>query len=384
MCRDGRWMAATVFAVAAWLAGSMAVADVILVEQGGIVVGEAENYSTRTADGNGNNWLAVPIEDAGAGPSKTAGARGFQYIQSLPDNSTGGGPTVPPSIEYPMFIQIPGTYRLYLSWETNKAVGNGGNADSIFVDIVELKDGAGGGFEQNAAGASDNPITWAIATPGLYTLRVSQREDGSAVDAFVFQQSGLPAPTGFGPAPSPIAITPKEDSYVRLGQPTTNFGSAPDVVLKDSGGASSITDFRVQVFGLKDGLAAEVWDEDTIIWNNAPANASNNDFTSDALFLGEFAVTGADVGGSLITFSSQDLLDFVLSDTDDLLTLMLRREAGNSQKNLAFASKENQLLLPVSLVLTPNIPEPATLTLLAFGGLGLLLLRRRRYADSQK
>jgi len=439
MCRNGRWMAATVLAVAVLLAGSMAVADVILVEQGGIVVGEAENYSARTADGSGNNWLVVPIEDAGAGPSKTAGARSFQYIQSLPDNSSGGGPKVPPSIEYPMFIQVPGTYRLYLSWETNKAVGGGGNADSIFVDIVELKDGAGGtiadhyeltrnddgnfttnrwdaggGFEQNAAGASDNPIIWDIATPGLYTLRVSQREDGSAVDAFVFQDTSLSAPTGFGPAPSPIAITPNEDSYVRLGQPTTNFGAASGIVIKDSGGGSTtrkgylqydlstihtpISDamlaltvstnnsgggnpdpanFLVQVFGLNDGLPAEAWDEGTIVWNNAPANASSNNFTSDALFLGQFNVTDQDIEGSRVTFSSDELLEFVLSDTDGLMTLMLRREGGSGSNNLAFASKENELLLPVSLVLTPNIPEPTTLALVALGGLGLIARRRK-------
>ncbi|MFW6163028.1 MAG: DUF7594 domain-containing protein [Planctomycetota bacterium] len=428
-------LAAALAAALALLAGSPAAADVVLIEENGIVVGETENYSTRTADGSGNNWLVVPIESPGAGPSKVAGARGFQYVQSLPDNGSDRGPTVPPSIEYPILIQNPGTYQLYLSWETNKAVGGGGNADSIFVDIAELKGGGvadwyeltenddgdfatnrwdgGGQAEVNQAGAANNPITWDLATPGLYTLRISQREDGSAADAFVLQHSGLPAPAGFGPSPSLIAVTPSEDSYVRLGQSGTNFGDADQVVVKDSGGGGTTrkgylqydlstvntpladamlaltvsmnnsgggnpapSNFLVQVFGLNDGLPAEGWDEDTIDWDNAPANASANNFTADATFLGEFEVTDQDDVGSLVTFSNQQLLDFVDADTDGLLTLMLRREGGNSSNNLGFASTEHDLLQPVSLVLAPNIPEPTTLALLGLGALGLW--RRRR------
>jgi hypothetical protein len=199
----------------------------VYLEVDGQIVGEAELFSMRTSDANGNQWLIVPNEATGAG-SFIANARGGKYIQSLPDNSSGGGPLIAPSIEYQMRINTPGTYRLFVRWDGNSS--NRNNSDSLFADIVELKDGpggtiadwyelvefvdgnfgirpwdGGGGFEQNQTSSSNSPMTWVISTPGIYTLRFSQREDGSAVDAFVFQLSSLPAPSGNGPPVSPFA-----------------------------------------------------------------------------------------------------------------------------------------------------------------------------------
>ena len=63
-------------------------------------------------------------------------------------------------------------------------------------------------------------MTWVINDPGIYTLRFSQREDGSAVDAFVFQLSNLPPPTGTGPPQSPtdIGIITTSLPLVKLGE----------------------------------------------------------------------------------------------------------------------------------------------------------------------
>src|SRR5436305_6738231 len=53
-----------------------------------------------------------------------------------------------------------------------------------------------------------------ISTPGTYTIRISQREDGSALDAFVLQLASLPEPDDPGPDESPIVGSP----YVRITQ----------------------------------------------------------------------------------------------------------------------------------------------------------------------
>ena len=118
-----------------------ALAQVIFLEQSGQVVVEAENFTSRTGDSNGNNWFVVPDETTGAGPFISS-ARGGKYIQSLPDTVSGGGVLVAPSIEYKMRINTTGTYRLFVRWDGNNS--NPNESDSIFVDIVELKDGGGG------------------------------------------------------------------------------------------------------------------------------------------------------------------------------------------------------------------------------------------------
>jgi len=180
----------------------------------GRLVGEAQLYATRQDDGSGNGWRVVPDESAGAGPHIPA--RYGSYIQSLPDNSIPGTPAGPPEIRYNIQIPAAGTYQLSVAWDGNSTnVGTIGGSDSMFADIVELKDGvggtiadwyeltnsvtgqfkwdAGGGFEQNTAGASNDPIVWTFPSAGTYTLRFSQREDGSAVDAWVLQPVALGA-----------------------------------------------------------------------------------------------------------------------------------------------------------------------------------------------
>ncbi len=216
---------------------------IIYVEEGGQVVGEGELFSNRLATGQGDNWLIVPDEDPGAGTLN--GARGTD-VQSLPDQAGGGGgPNVPPEIHYQMLIETTGLYELHLRWANNQNVGGGGNSDSLFVDIIELKDGTsptfgtgsnqiadwyeltrntstfswdgGGEAEINAAGAADNAMQWSISTPGFYTFRVSQREDGSAVDAFLLQLTSFDAPTGVGPARSNLYPEPGTLSLLVLG-----------------------------------------------------------------------------------------------------------------------------------------------------------------------
>jgi len=202
-------------------------------EAGGVVVGEGELFTSRVASAN-DAWTIRPTENGGTGIADggpiISNARGGEYIQTLPDDFSPGGANVPPEAHYQMLINTTGTYRLFLRWDGNNTNGTTrGQSDSMFADIIELKDGGGGpiadwyeltesvngnfaspawdgggGFELNAAGAPNNPMTWSIGTPGLYTLRFTQREDGGAVDAWVLQLSNLAAPSGTGPPVSEL------------------------------------------------------------------------------------------------------------------------------------------------------------------------------------
>lgn len=348
-------------------------AAVVYKEVDGRVIGEGEWFTARASLPGETMWLIRPLEvpEIAGDPPQTGGPlvsnfRGAGYVQSLPDEDPtgGGGANDFPEVTYTMKLDTPGTWQLYVRWDGNTA--NGGGSDSMFADIVELKDGAGGvipdwyelgqgvnanydsptawdaggGFEQNVAGPANNPMLFNITAPGEYTLRFTQREDGSNVDAWALQHTGagLQAPAGFGPAPTPDyglsaaqTLTPDADTYVRLGggQNDDNFGTSGSLLVKDAGTGSTtrksyvrfdlssanlnklvdaelrfevVTNnigggsdtpqvFTVNVFGLNDDAAGNDWVEgdgstnlptggttppDQIVWNNAPANDTAN------------------------------------------------------------------------------------------------------------
>ena len=117
------------------------------LEQAGQVVMEAENFTARTSNAGETAWVIKPGENGGIttidGGPIVANYRGTGYIQSLPDEDPagGGGPLNDPTATYQMQISTPGTYRAYLRWDGNNNAQ--GQSDSIFIDIVGLKDGIG-------------------------------------------------------------------------------------------------------------------------------------------------------------------------------------------------------------------------------------------------
>lgn len=195
------------------------------------------------------------------------------------------------------------------------------------------------------------------------------------------------------------------DTYVRQGQPDNNFGAVSSFVLKGGNASTTrkgylrfdlssidgpITDailtltvatnnsggsspqpgqtFNVDVFGLTNE-SLDNWVEgdngadnspvDEITYGNAPANLSpGNNFDGDALSLGVLNVPGTLVGET-VTFSSPELLDFLNSDTNGLVTLLMRRQLGGSN-NLAFRSKESDT--PPQLDLTIGSSAPLVIT----------------------
>lgn len=133
------------------------------------------------------------------------------------------------------------------------------------------------------------------------------------------------------------------------------------------------------VFGLIDGHAGENWDEFGITWNNAPGNnigSAGGLLAGETTLLGSFdlSLSGVSIGDA-VSFSSSVFVDFLQSDTNDLITLIITRQQRNFSVE-GFASKENLSLAAPFLELTP-VPIPPTVLLFGSGLLSLMAFVRR-------
>jgi tetratricopeptide (TPR) repeat protein len=125
--------------------------------------------------------------------------------------------------DYKVRITQVGEYQLYV-----RSAGHDNNSRSFYAWIEELGDGPGGtvadwyvyytpdayarfgkhwdeeaDFERVDERVRDRGNgVWQIAAPGDYTITFAPREDGVAIDAFVFQLASLPAPEADGPPES--------------------------------------------------------------------------------------------------------------------------------------------------------------------------------------
>src|SRR5207249_1210873 len=165
---------------------------------------------------------------------------------------------LPTYVECKVNITRLGQYQLYL-----RQVGRDGASDSFFGQILEF---APPGPRPNFYRYSPNPTTgdfaalqndpndvttadqgWSgyaaaaprvdgdggevkalynITTPGLYTIRLSQREDGAGVDAIILQLASMPPPVNT-PAPAESAISTINPPYVRAVDPTPGQQQVP-------------------------------------------------------------------------------------------------------------------------------------------------------------
>ncbi|MBI2946459.1 MAG: hypothetical protein HYY23_02360 [Verrucomicrobia bacterium] len=235
-------------------------------EVGGRVVVEAEHFDKRV-DGADKKFLVVPDEDAGS--QSFVNMRGNKLVQNLPDagenrNADASVVGTGALLDYKVQINTPGEYQLFM-----RAVGWDGSADSYYVQIVEVSSPAWyryspdpattdfsvlrndnadansvigwNGYanpESNSGDGSEVAAVWNIPKAGVYTIRISQREDGSAFDAFILQRTNLPLPTDPGPPESPTvgatlqplsitALVPSADAKA------ARFDSAIQVVFAD-------------------------------------------------------------------------------------------------------------------------------------------------------
>ena len=124
----------------------------------------------------------------------------------------------------------------------------------------------------------------------------------------------------------------------------------------------------VDIYGLDDDVAGQSWAEGNLTWNNAPGN----DTSSDSGFLaggttnvGNFAVNGSNYGGNVgdaFTNSSVSLLDFLNTDSDGVVNILLGTTF-SSDNVIRFASKEHATLAAPKLMIVYIPKETATVAL---------------------
>ncbi len=181
-------------------------------------------------------------------------------------------------------------------------------------------------------------------------------------------------------------------SYMRFELPA-DFGTATSATLTlvRTRVASATVNLYYNLYGLNDGAAGQDWAQTTsyvtapatvqagLTWNNAPANSTTNTFTTDATSLVTSVMlpmgNNGGVVGSSHGFSSQALVDFINTDSDGIMTLMISRVNTTSAYD-SFAAYEHATYAPPTLTLTYEpIPEPMTFALMGLGG---LLIRKRK------
>ncbi|MDH4240213.1 MAG: hypothetical protein OEW48_11680 [Phycisphaerae bacterium] len=222
---------------------------------------EAEHYSSRSSsadagwwevDGRDHKFIEGPVNGQEAPTAKRPAidskdtsieaadkkqkARGnymvimgiLSYSIAPTDSSYGGA-----FIDYKVAVEKPGTYRLYARW-----LGQDLNTDSLFAFILKpdgtIPKGAGpdyfifhqfkggwywdnrgvGGTPYSSTAGSPDTAVWRIKEPGVYTIRVAQRENRTALDTLVFQTIDLPSPADSELAESRLVDKPIENKEV--------------------------------------------------------------------------------------------------------------------------------------------------------------------------
>lgn len=251
------------------------------IETNGQVVIEAEHFTSKT-DGTTHPFVLVPDDapfDAGGTNGTFLNARGGRFMQVQPDDGQNKGNDValvgtPPYLEYAVNITTTGEYQLYI-----RVLGWDGSSDSVYAEI--FSDGqrlpapnpgwyryggllpavlpmdfavlrndprnstpvgwTGYAAPEHVDGTdSDVPALFTIDAPGTYTIRISQREDGTPMDALILQLSSLDPPSNPGPDESTL------DGFMILSDP---------VDVRTAPGATAT--FRVKTSA--DGTATYAW-----------------------------------------------------------------------------------------------------------------------------
>ncbi len=207
--------------------------------------------------------------------------------------------------------------------------------------------------------ASETASATPRALSGMTTLEAS-------ADAFVRAGSDTTtnfATTNFGTAPTLVvknstAAATQRKSYIRFDLTGQDIHATPNASLQFAVSSAWVDATPLQVYGLKNADAGEAWGESTITWNNAPANTTGSGdglVSSRVTLLGTLAVTGAQPLGQVLELRSAALDAFLLADTDDRVTFILTR-ASTAAGNSIVASKEDTTFAAPALEFDRSVP----------------------------
>lgn len=182
-------------------------------EQGSItlVAGKAEEFSSRCFHSGGKRFTLVDAANAGSSSADTDllnNACDARWMEAQEDPFTNSDSfSVPtstnaPFLDYKFTVAAAGTYYGHFRSRSGRRPAND---DSFFVEIVELRESitsnsdlqwyriapsrslvwqSNGGKNLNSAGGGNTRMSWDIPAAGTYTLRISERENATPVDAF--------------------------------------------------------------------------------------------------------------------------------------------------------------------------------------------------------
>jgi hypothetical protein len=158
------------------------------------------------------------------------------------------------------------------------------------------------------------------------------------------------------------------------------YNASVSIPFQDSGIGTTprLMDWNFTLYALTDG-PADLWDESTIDWGNAPGNdpTSATGVGAGTTLIMPFSVQGM---GSLIMFYSAAIDQLLTDDTNNLVTFIIVREtaaAPGADYVHAVAAPQEAFTGP-----TLTVPEPAGAVLLACACGALSLRRRRNIAEN--
>ncbi len=185
-----------------------------------------------------------------------------------------------------------------------------------------------------------------------------------------------------GPDPNNSNNYLSRKSYLRFDLNAMEGLKTKEAALELTAFSGASGSYTFDVHGLLDGHTGESWGESSITWNNAPGNDTaslDGVLATETVFLGQISATGYSAG-QVLKLASQDLIDFLNTDSDGQVTLILTQFTHSNDyfaHSNSFYSKEGSLAFAPRLVLYA-IPEPSTFVLSLLGVLSLAICRRRR------
>ena len=181
--------------------GGVAFANPFLPDGNGLISMEAEHFSAQTS-GSGHSWQieSSPLNGfSGEGAMRATPDAGLSITSNFANTS--------PRMDFPVQINTPGNYYV---WIRGRGINGAANSVHVGLDGAEVTTADQLGFP-SGGGA----YTWSngnhfltISNPGLHTINVWMREDGSIVDKLEITLVSNYTPTGIGATESPRDGTP--------------------------------------------------------------------------------------------------------------------------------------------------------------------------------